>query len=79
MSVILDADNNRINLKIYIYFFFLALPHSMWDLSSPYQGLNLCPLQGKHRLNHWPPGKSQEKLLLKEAWTMVVPQQVSAR
>ena len=38
---------------------FLAMLHSMWDLSSPDQGWNLCPLQCKLRvLTSTPPGKS---------------------
>ena len=38
----------------------------MQDLSSPTQGLNLCPLQWKHGvLSTGPPGKSQTKLNFK--------------
>ena len=40
------------------YHCFLAVPHGMWDLSSP-QGLNPCPLQWKRGvLTTGPPGKS---------------------
>ena len=40
------------------YHCFLAVPHGMWDLSSP-QGLNPCPLQWKPGvLTTGPPGKS---------------------
>ena len=30
------------------FLFFLARPHSIWDLSSPNQELNLCLLLWKH-------------------------------
>ena len=44
------------NFRLFLFLLFfvgwlvLAMPHSMRDLSSPYQGLNPCPLQRKLRV-----------------------------
>ena len=48
-------------------FFFLAMLRGMQDLSSPDQGLILCPLQWKlGALTTGLPGKSLERLTFKE-------------
>ena len=51
-----------LSIYIYIYiwfFFFLAVSSSLWDLSSPSQASNLCPLHWEHWVpTTGPPGKS---------------------
>ena len=47
-----------------IFFFFLAVPHGLWDLSSPDQGSNTGPLPWKCGvLTTGPPGNSKLFLL----------------
>ena len=56
------------------FFFFLVVPHSLWDLSSPNQGLNLGPWQWKPRsLTTEPPENFQETFLSSNSWCMVGP------
>ena len=78
MSVILDADKNRINLNTYIFFLF-GLTTQLMGSEFPLPGTEAVPPAGEAQINHWTPGKSQEKLLLKETRTIVVTQQILAR
>ena len=46
---------NTFLIQVFSFVLALAVPHGMWDLSFPDQGLNLCPLQWRQSLNHWTP------------------------
>ena len=47
-----------------LFFFFLAAPHSMWNLKFPYLGLKPGPLHWTHRaLTPGPPGVSLDLLV----------------
>ena len=36
-----------------LYFSFLAVPHGMWDLSSPTRAETCAPAMEVQNLNHW--------------------------
>ena len=53
---------SRIGLKInsgkdmfvlFLLLLFLAMPHSMWDFSSPIRDRTCAPCSGSESLNHW--------------------------
>ena len=50
-------------------FFFLAAPHSLWDLSSPTRDRTQDPGRGKHgALNTGLPGRSSKAVLMNVDW-----------
>ena len=42
-----------VSLKVYFFFFFLAAPHGMWDLSCRTRDQTQAPAEEAQSLNHW--------------------------